>query len=98
MNISDAIIVALIASGVNLAIAFLQNKTKGVEVERKEASRNQYIDDIIERFDERLDGIEHRLDEHNHYAQKFTEVDMKVEKLDKKMDLLAKDFEYCKRK
>lgn len=97
MNISDAVIVALIASGVNLLIAFIQNRTKGVDVERKEASRNQYIDDVIERFDERLDTIEERLKEHNHYAKKFEEVNMSMEKLDKKMDLLSKDFEYLKK-
>lgn len=98
MDISDAVIVALIASGVNLLIAFLQNRTKGVDNERNEASRNQYIDDVIERFDERLDVIEKRLEEHNHYAKKFEEVNINMEKLDKKMDLLSKDFEYCKRK
>ena len=98
MDISDAVIVALIASGVNLLIAFLQNRTKGVDNERKEASRNQYIDDVIERFDERLGVIEKRLEEHNHYAKKFEEVNISMEKLDKKMDLLSKDFEYCKRK
>lgn len=97
MNISDAVIVALIASGVNLLIAFIQNRTKGVDVERKEASRNQYIDDVIERFDERLDTIEQRLQEHNHYAKKFEEVNISMEELDKKMDLLSKDFEYLKK-
>lgn len=97
MNISDAVIVALIASGVNLLIAFIQNRTKGVDAERKEASRNQYIDDVIERFDERLDTIEQRLKEHNNYAKKFEEVNISMEKLDKKMDLLSKDFEYLKK-
>lgn len=91
MNISDAIVVALIAAGVNILVAFLQNRTKGVERERKEASRNQYIDDVIERFDERLDTIDKKIDEHNHYAQKFDEVN-------KKIDLLQKDFEYLREK
>lgn len=98
MKISDAIIIALITAVVNLIVAYFQNKTKGIEQERKEAARSQQIDDTVERFDERLDRIEVRLDEHNHYAQKFSEVKEDMQKLDKKMDLLQKDFEYCKRK
>lgn len=97
ITISDAIVVALISAGVNLTVAFLQNRTKGVEQEKKQSAHDQHIDDVIIRFDERLDKIEERLDTHNHYAEKFGEVDKKVDKLDKKIDLLAKDFEYCKR-
>jgi hypothetical protein len=97
MNISDAIIIAIISAGVNLGVAYLQNRTKGIEREKKESARNQHIDDCLERFDDRFDAIETRLDEHNHYAKKFEEVNMKIGKIDNKIDLLQKDFEYCKR-
>lgn len=90
MGISDAIVIAIITAGVNLCIALVQNRTKGVERERKEASRNQYVDDVIDKFDERLDSIEHKLDEHNHYAKKFEEVNIKL-------TVLQKDIEHLKK-
>lgn len=90
MGISDAIVIAIITAGVNLCIALVQNRTKGVERERKEASRNQYVDDVIDKFDERLDNIEHKLDEHNHYAKKFEEVNIKL-------TVLQKDIEHLKK-
>lgn len=90
MGISDAIVIAIITAGVNLCIALVQNRTKGVERERKEASRNQYVDDVIDKLDERLDNIEHKLDEHNHYAKKFEEVNIKL-------TVLQKDIEHLKK-
>lgn len=88
MGISDAIIIAAITASVNVFVAFLQNRTRGVERERKEASRNQYIDDVIDRFDERLDKIEFKVDEHNHYAKKFEEVNVKISVMQKSIDNL----------
>lgn len=90
MSISDAIIVALIATIAQIVVALLQNRTKGVMNERKEAARDQYIDDVITQFDDRLDKIDHKIDEHNHYAQKFDEVNVK-------MTLIQKDIEYLKK-
>lgn len=90
MGISDAIVIAIITAGVNLFIALVQNRTKGVERERKEASRNQYVDDVIDKFDERLDNIEHKLDEHNHYAKKFEEVNIKLTEVQKDIEHLKK--------
>ena len=90
MSISDAIIVAIIATISQIVVAMLQNRTKGVANERKEAARDQYIDDVISQFDDRLDKIDHKIDEHNHYAKKFDEVNVKL-------TLVQKDIEYLKK-
>lgn len=90
MSVSDAIIVAIIATISQIVVAMLQNRTKGVANERKEAARDQYIDDIINQFDTRLDKIDHKIDEHNHYAKKFDEVNVKL-------TLVQKDIEYLKK-
>ena len=90
MSISDAIVVALIATISQIFVALLQNHTKGVINERKEAARDQYIDDVIDQFDERLDKIDGKIDEHNHYAKKFDEVNVKL-------TLVQKDIEYLKK-
>lgn len=86
MGISDAIIIAVITASVNIFVALIQNRTKGVERERREASRNQYVDDVIDKFDERLDNIEHKLDEHNHYAKKFEEVNIRLAQMQKDIE------------
>lgn len=90
MSVSDAIIVAIIAAISQIVVAMLRDRTKGVANERKEAARDQYIDDIINQFDTRLDKIDHKIDEHNHYAKKFDEVNVKL-------TLVQKDIEYLKR-
>ena len=88
MTLSDAVIIALISGFVQIIIAFFQNRTKSIQNERKEASKEQYINDVIERFDERLDHIEKKVDEHNHYAQRFESVDIRTTKIEKDIEYL----------
>lgn len=88
MKISDAVLIALISALVQVCVAHLNNKTKSIQAERKEASREQYIDDVIDRFDERLDVIEKKVDEHNHYAKRFEDVDVRTTKIEKDIEYL----------
>lgn len=88
MNISDLVIVALISAIANIITASLGNRTKRIIEERKAAARDQYIDDVIDRFDDRLDKIEHKVDEHNNYAKRFESVDNRTTKIEKDIEYL----------
>lgn len=88
MSISDVVIVALISSIANIIVASLGNRTKRVSEERKAAARDQYIDDVIDRFDDRLDKIENKVDEHNNYAKRFESVDNRTTKIEKDIEYL----------
>lgn len=88
MSVSDVVIVALISSIANIIVASLGNRTKRIVEERKAAARDQYIDDVIDRFDDRLDKIENKVDEHNNYAKRFESVDNRTTKIEKDIEYL----------
>lgn len=88
MSIPEVIIVALIYSIANIIIASLGKRTKMIAEERKAAARDQYIDDVVERFDDRLDKIEYKVDEHNNYAKRFESVDNRTTKIEKDIEYL----------
>ena len=88
MSISDLVKVALISAIANIIVAYLGNRTKRIAEERKAAARDQYIDDVIDRFDDRLDKIENKVDEHNNYAKRFESVDNRTTKIEKDIEYL----------
>lgn len=91
INITDAIIIALITSATSLITAKWNSDKKSKEEARNEAKRQQYQDDKDDYFDEKLKEIEQKLDEHNHYAEKFGEIKIAIIKIQKDIEFILKE-------